>query len=83
MTPEEVRKMVAAGESETLEFKKTTGERNEAAKTVCAMLNHRGGVVLFGATPKGAVSGQQVGDGTIERVSAEIQRIDTASVSQY
>ena len=76
MTPEEVRKMVAAGESETLEFKKTTGERNEAAKTVCAMLNHRGGVVLFGATPKGAVSGQQVGDGTIERVSAEIQRIE-------
>ena len=76
MTPEEVRKMVAAGESETLELKKTTGERNEAAKAVCAMLNHRGGIVLFGATPEGTVVGQEVGNGTIERVSAEIQRIE-------
>ena len=74
MTPEEVRKMVAAGESETLELKKTTGERNEAAKAVCAMLNHRGGIVLFGATPEGTVVGQEVGNGTIERVSAEIQQ---------
>ena len=31
MTPEEIRKMAIAGESETLELKKTTGERNEAA----------------------------------------------------
>ncbi len=76
MTPEEIRKMAIAGESETLELKKTTGERNEAAKAVCAMLNHRGGIVLFGATPEGTVVGQEVGDGTIERVSAEIQRID-------
>ena len=76
MTPEEARKMVAAGESETLELKKTTGERNEAAKAVCAMLNHRGGIVLFGATPEGTVEGQEVGNGTIERVSAEIQRVE-------
>ena len=76
MTPEEIRKMAIAGESETLELKKTTGERNEAAKAVCAMLNHRGGIVLFGATPEGTVVGQEVGAGTIERVSAEIQRID-------
>ena len=76
MTPEEIRKMAIAGESETLELKKTSGERNEAAKAVCAMLNHRGGIVLFGATPEGTVVGQEVGAGTIERVSAEIQRID-------
>ncbi len=42
MTPNEIRTLADAGESETVEFKKTTGERNEAAKTICAMLNHRG-----------------------------------------
>ncbi len=76
MTPEEIRKLVGPGESETLELKKSTGERNEAAKAVCAMLNHRGGIVVFGATPEGAVVGQEVSDRTLERVSAEIQRIE-------
>ena len=65
-----------SGESETLEFKGTTGARREAAMTVCAFLNQEGGQVLFGVTPAGAVAGQQVGERTIEELSAEIQRID-------
>ena len=51
MTPNQIRALAAAGESETLEFKHTTGTRREAAQTVCAMLNQRGGHVLFGVTP--------------------------------
>ena len=43
MTPEQVTALAATGESETLEFKSTTGTRREAAQTVCAMLNQRGG----------------------------------------
>ena len=76
MTADRISELVAAGESETLEFKKTTGQRTNAAKTLCAMLNQRGGLVVFGVTPKGDVVGQQVGDDTIEKVSAEIQRIE-------
>ena len=76
MTPDQIQALVASGESETLEFKATTGTRREAAATVCAMLNQRGGHVLFGVTPQGAVVGQNIGDRTIENVSAEIQRID-------
>lgn len=76
MTPDQVAALVAAGESETLEFKTTTGTRREAAKTVCAMLNQRGGCVLFGVTPDGGVVGQQVGGRTLEDVSAELQRIE-------
>ncbi len=64
------------GESETLEFKETTGTRREAARTVCAFLNQRGGQVLFGVTPAGAAAGQQVSERTIEELSAELQRID-------
>ena len=64
------------GESETLEFKETTGTRREASRTVCAFLNQRGGQVLFGVTAAGVVAGQQVSDRTIEELSAELQRID-------
>ena len=73
---EQISKLVASGESETLEFKSTTGTRREAAATICAMLNQRGGNVLFGVTPESRVTGQQVNERTLEEISAEIQRID-------
>lgn len=76
MTSEQVAALAATGESETLEFKATTGQRSEAAKTMCAMLNTGGGYALFGVTPEGKAIGQHVGRQTIEDVSAEIQRID-------
>ena len=76
MTNDELVNLVAQGESETLEFKKTTGERVEAAKTVCAMLNRRGGVVLIGVTNEGAVTGQQVGAHTVEQLTEELRQID-------
>ncbi len=65
-----------AGESETQEFKRTTGQRREAARTICAMLNHRGGRVLFGVEPDGRVVGQQVSDHTIEEVGQELREIE-------
>ena len=76
MMLDDITRLIAAGESETLELKKTTGERREAAKTVCAMLNNRGGIIFIGVTPEGVVTGQQVGERTIEDVSAEFQRIE-------
>lgn len=57
MTPEQVNALAAIGESESLELKATTGTRREAAATVCAMLNQRGGHVLFGVLPEGRVVG--------------------------
>ena len=56
MTLEQISALAVAGESETLEFKGTTGTRREAASTVCAMLNQRGAHVLFGVTPTGDVA---------------------------
>ena len=43
MDSRQLEELVAQGESETLEFKKTTGERRDAMHSPCAMLNHRGG----------------------------------------
>ena len=71
-----IARIAATGESESVEFKSTTGTRREAAKTVCAMLNQQGGQVLFGVTPEGRVVGQHVSERTIEEVSAEFARID-------
>jgi ATP-dependent DNA helicase RecG len=47
MQLKEVEKLIQYGESETLEFKRSTGQRTTAAKTLCGMLNGTGGH-LFG-----------------------------------
>ena len=73
---EELQKLVSKGESEKLEFKKTTGQRSEAAKTVCALLNGLGGFVLFGISDKKEITGQQVTAKTLEDIALELRRIE-------
>jgi ATP-dependent DNA helicase RecG len=70
-----VEALAGAGESETVEFKKTTAEHERAAKTVCGMANQRGGVVLFGVAPDGRVPGQQVSERTLERLTQSLDDI--------
>lgn len=76
MTREQIEAWVREGEGEQQDFKATTGQRTEAAKTICAMLNHRGGRVLFGVQPNGRITGQQVTDKTLEDVARELDHID-------
>ena len=79
VTQDQIAALAAAGESEALEFKATTGARREAAMTVCAFLNQGGGQVLIGVTPQGTVVGQQVNGSTLERLSGELRRIEPAA----
>jgi ATP-dependent DNA helicase RecG len=72
----EIESWIQGGESETLEFKRTTSERREAARTICAMLNHRGGRVIFGVEPDGRMTGQMVSDRTVEEVAQELAEIE-------
>jgi ATP-dependent DNA helicase RecG len=77
MTGDELEALVRLGESEHQEFKATTGQRTEAARTLCAMLNHQGGRVFFGVQPKGnVVTGMQVTDKTLDDVVHELRAID-------
>ena len=76
MNMEELRQVVASGESETVEFKRTTGELTAGTRTVCAMLNRRGGFVLFGAGDEGRLSGQPFSAKTREEVAVHLRKIE-------
>lgn len=75
-TSEQLHALAAAGESETLEFKRSTGEQRAAMHALTAMLNHRGGRVLFGVEADGRVAGQHVSDRTLEDLAQEITQIE-------
>ena len=64
MTLDELKELIADGESDRLEFKETTGQRGEACRTLCAFLNGDGGAVVFGVSRKGKLTGQLVSDET-------------------
>jgi ATP-dependent DNA helicase RecG len=72
----ELQDLISDGESERIEFKRSTGQRTEAARTVCAMLNGLGGFVLFGVNSKGELIGQQVSANTLEDIVVELRKIE-------
>jgi ATP-dependent DNA helicase RecG len=76
MTERQLHEWVQKGESDTLEFKATTGQRSDAFKTVCAFLNHKGGRVLIGVQPNHEIRGQQVSDGTLQDLHNELQFLE-------
>lgn len=60
-------------ETETLEFKKTTGEVKEAMVSVSAILNKHGvGTIYFGVKPNGDVIGQDVSESSLRDVSRAV-----------
>lgn len=82
MTYADIQHIVEGGESETVEFKKTTGQRRRAAETVCGMLNAQGGFVLFGVTSAGKIRGQEVSDQTLQDLVRELRKIEPQVVLQ-
>lgn len=61
-------------ESETLEFKKSTGELKEAIHSICAILNkHHHGEIYFGVKPDGTPVGQIVTEESLREVSQKIK----------
>ena len=73
MTPTELLERIAAGESLTLELKKSTAEKDRACRSLCALANGQGGQVVFGVTPAGKVLGQKVTDRTLEELAQKFQ----------
>ncbi len=60
-------------ETETLEFKKTTGEIKEGMVSIVSILNKRGiGTLYFGVKPNGDVTGQEVSESSLRDVSRTV-----------
>ncbi len=64
MNLEQLRALVSEGESDTLEFKRSTAQLQRAGETLCAFLNGAGGRVLIGVSNDGTIVGQTVAEGT-------------------
>jgi ATP-dependent DNA helicase RecG len=75
----ELKQLVDQGESDRLEFKKTTGELKAGMQALCAMLNGSGGMVVFGVTAAGKVVGQDITDATLQEVAREIKKLEPAA----
>ena len=88
--------MNLGSESETVEFKKSTGEHKEALQAISAMLNKHGrGELYFGVKDDGDVIGQDVSDATLRQVTSwvsdkiepavfpTVERLETEEGLQY
>ncbi len=72
MTPSDLPALIAQGESETVEFKRSVAELEQVVETVAALANTRGGLVLIGVGPKGEIAGVDVGQVMGERIANRI-----------
>ena len=79
MTIDDIKTLVAADESRTLELKKTTGELKDGMHSACAFLNTEGGWLIFGVAPKSLkIIGQEVTDNTQRDIAQALAWLDPA-----
>ena len=73
-----LEKLVERGESQKIEFKKTTGQLRRAFETLCGFLNSNsdGGWVIFGVSDEAKMTGQEVSDSTLQEISHEMERLE-------
>jgi ATP-dependent DNA helicase RecG len=71
-----IENVIRQGESDTLEFKKSTGQLKAAMETLCAFLNNHGGTVLIGVDGQGRMLGQDVTDATQQEIANELKKIE-------
>lgn len=76
MDLKELARIVAAGESETVELKKSTAQLPRAGETLCGFLNGRGGLVVIGVPPNGEIVGQEVTDKTQQEIARTLDRFE-------
>jgi ATP-dependent DNA helicase RecG len=75
MNIEQVKVLAAKGESQQLEYKKSTSNLKDIFQTICAFLNGDGGIVLIGIEDTGKLVGQDVSDKTKREIGLEMGKI--------
>lgn len=76
---EDVERLAGLGESETVEYKRGTGQLARAAESLCAFLNTSGGHVLIGVGDDGRVLGQLVSETTQQNVGNALTKFEPAA----
>ena len=66
--------MLKKGESEKIEFKRSTAQIERALKAICGFLNHKGGAVYFGISDKNELLGQDAADSTLKTISQKVRQ---------
>lgn len=84
-TLDDIRNLINSGtETDSIEFKKTTGQLERGMETLCAFLNGTGGTVLFGVTDEGKIVGQDIAGKTKETIGEAVGRLEpNASVQVF
>lgn len=79
ITLEDIKKLVSADESRTLELKKSTGELKDGMHSACAFLNTEGGWLIFGIAPSSfKIIGQEVTDKTKREIAQALAGLEPA-----
>ncbi len=73
---EHLEEMIQQGESETVEFKKSTASLSSTGETLCGFLNGNGGTVVIGVSSDKKIIGQAVSDNTLREVADMIKRFE-------
>lgn len=79
MTLTELESLISTGESEQLEFKRSTSLLRAGCDTLCAFLNGRGGTVLFGVGDSGRIVGQHCSDASRRELAEALRRIEPSA----
>ena len=66
MDIDKLRELIQRGEGQTIEFKTSFAEDNEAIETLAAFASGQGGTVIFGVADNGSVRGASIGRNTLE-----------------
>ena len=60
---EDISKLISDDtETDSVEYKESTGQLERGMETLCAFLNKEGGTVLFGVNDNKKIIGQEVAD---------------------
>ena len=79
-TLDDINKLIVSdAETDSVEYKETTGQLERGMETLCAFLNKDGGTVLFGINDKKKVIGQEVADTTKRNIADAINRLEPAA----
>ncbi|MGH8191677.1 MAG: ATP-binding protein [Rhodanobacteraceae bacterium] len=78
ISAKELAALLAQGEGENVEFKRSTGELKVGMHTLCAFLNGSGGTVLFGIRPDGTAVGQDLTDSTLREIAQATAHFEPA-----